>query len=122
MKTTTMIKSLTFSAALAVAAPGYATDWNAFNCGDGWGPIKAEAPSYPLRARQKGIEGSIIMSFNVTPNGEVTDIRVAESTGTAFIRSATRAVESYQFPPCVSEGLARPVENVSVKYDFNLEG
>lgn len=121
MKPKTLIKTLACGAALLVAAPGYATDWATFNCGEGWGPIKKEAPAYPRRARQKGIEGSIVMSFNVSPSGEVTDIRVAETTGTAFIRSATRAVESYQFPPCISDGLARTVENVSVKYDFNLE-
>ena len=122
MKLKSALATFATAAALGVSAPGYATDWASFDCGADWGPTKASAPTYPRRALQKGIEGSIVMSFNVSPTGEVTDVRVSETTGNAFIRSATNAVESYEFPPCVTNGLARTVEDVSVRYEFNLEG
>ena len=119
----TFIKACLVSILLMGAGQVYANDWGSYNCGDGWGPTKGEPPAYPRRARQLGITGYIIMSFSVNPDGTVGDIAVKDANpAKAFVRAATRAVESLEFPPCMAGGLATKVSDVSIKYDFNLEG
>ena len=119
----TAVKTLALAGALAFAPASFAADWSDYKCGADWGPTKSQAPSYPRRARERGIEGYIVMSFSVTPEGTVEDIKVAEAENeSAFVRSATRAVESLEFPPCMVNGLATRVNEVSIKYDFNLGG
>lgn len=119
----TSLKILAAIAAFAVAPASFANNWGDYKCGPDWGPTKSEAPSYPRRAQERGIQGYIVMSFSVTTDGKVEDIRVTEAQPErAFVRAATRAVESLEFPPCMNNGLATRVTDVSVKYDFNLEG
>ena len=123
MKAAVLIKLLVISALMLTSITGYAADWAGYNCGPDWGPTKSAAPTYPRRARQMGIEGYIIMNFSISPDGMIEDISVAEAAPSkAFVRSATRAVQAMQFPPCMSNGLATRVTDVSIKYDFNLEG
>lgn len=123
MKTNTFIKACLTTILLVVGSQVHANDWTSYNCGDGWGPTKGEPPTYPRRARQLGIQGYIVMSFSVNADGTVADIAVQEANpAKAFVRAATRAVESLEFPPCMTNGLATKVTDVSIKYDFNLEG
>ena len=106
---------------LASAAPSaWATNWSQLQCGDNWGPKTSVAPVYPRRAMERGKEGSIVMGFSISPEGTVEDITVVEGDK-AFIRTATRAVEQLEFPPCVIDGMATRQANVSIKYDFNLD-
>ena len=123
MKRNILIQTLIFLGLAFSASSGYAADWAGYNCGPGWGPTKSASPTYPRRARQMGIEGYIIMSFSIAPDGTVEDISVTEAEPSrAFIRTATKAIQSLEFPPCMNDGLATRVSGVSIKYDFNLEG
>lgn len=96
-----------------------ARSWDTLQCGDEWGPKSAVAPAYPRRAQERGLEGSVVMGFTINLEGKVEDIEVVEGHS-AFVRSATRAVEKLEFPPCVKDGLATRQANVSIKYDFHL--
>jgi TonB family protein len=61
------------------------------------------------------------MSFAVSANGEVEDIAVVESKPSkVFVRTATRAVSSLEFRPCLHNGLATRQTDLSIKFDFNL--
>ncbi len=123
MKITSLLTVIALGAMLLLSQNTYAGDWTTFDCGPGWGPTKSKAPSYPKRARELGIEGYIVMSFTVTPEGTVEDIAVVDAKPKRpFVRAATRAVSAMEFPPCLENGLATRLTNVSIKYDFNLEG
>ena len=123
MKTPTLIKMIVVSLLVFASPAGFAAKWDSYECGPGWGPTKSSTPTYPRRARQMGVEGYIVMSFSIAPDGSVEDIAVKEAEpAKAFVRSATRAVQSLEFPPCMANGLATRVTDVSIKYDFNLEG
>ena len=123
MKIISLIKATLLGATLMIASNAYAGDWKTFECGAGWAPTRSAAPTYPRRAIERGIEGYIIMTFSITTDGTVEDIAVKEAKPLrSFVRTATRAVSAMEFPPCRLEGLAIKLTDVSIKYDFNLEG
>ena len=66
-------------------------------------------PLYPLGARQRGEEGTVVLETTVTPDGRATMVSVLSSSRFPDLdRAATRAVERAIFNPA-SEG-GHPVE------------
>ena len=61
------------AAMLAFTPPTYAQDWNQYDCGPGWGPISSKAPTYPVRAQKRGIEGYVVMSFTILTDGTIEE-------------------------------------------------
>lgn len=98
-------------------------EWKDLQCGPDWAPIQGEAPVYPNRARARGIEGFIVMSYTITPQGKVTNIAVKEAKpANAFSRVATSALSRMQFPPCIQDGVATQQADVNIRYEFALVG
>ncbi len=71
-------------------------------------PIYRPKPSYPRDARRKGQEGWVLVGFNVTRSGAVSNVRVisAQPRG-VFERQALAAVKRwrYQKQPVVRQGI-----------------
>lgn len=67
-------------------------------------------PHYPFRARRRGIEGEVLLSFVITEAGFVNQVKVlhSEPPGT-FDRFAENAVKMWKFKPAKKDG-----RNVSV--------
>ncbi|MCP3932136.1 MAG: TonB family protein [Bacteroidetes bacterium] len=49
---------------------------------------------YPPRARNKGIEGSVVLRFNVHPDGHLSDFKVLESLGAGCDKEAKRLMKN----------------------------
>jgi len=65
---------------------------------------KVEA-SYPQRALRQRIEGWVELTFTVTANGDVSDIKVIDSQPRReFDREATRALSQWKFKPRITNG------------------
>ena len=65
---------------------------------------KVEA-SYPQRALRQRIEGWVELTFTVTVNGDVTDVKVIDSQPRReFDREATRALSQWKFKPRITNG------------------
>lgn len=79
------------------------------------------APSYPSSARQKGLEGKVILRVEVLENGGVGRIEVATSSGSAVLdQAATQSAKSWFFSPAVKDG--RPVSQwVFIPVRFSLK-
>lgn len=94
----------------------------AFSDGD-YMPIYAAPPMYPSRAMSRGIEGWVVVSFTVTPQGTVIDPVVVEGNpaGT-FDSAALRAVKKFKYKPRVVDGTPIAVPGVSYKFTFKLQG
>jgi TonB family protein len=77
----------------------------------------APRPVYPYEARRGGITGSGIAQLAVDSEvGDVTDARMAQSTGSAILDSATvEALRRWRFKPGVGS-------NVSVPITYTLTG
>ncbi|MBW4664384.1 MAG: TonB family protein [Chroococcus sp. CMT-3BRIN-NPC107] len=75
-------------------------------------------PKYPNSARRRGVEGTTKIKVDVNDKGNVTNVRVAESSGNSDLDAAAiRAARNWKFntPNGAREGL-------SAKVDFAIEG
>jgi TonB family protein len=78
-------------------------------------------PEYPVRARQRGIDGSVEVEFLVTRNGSVSDVRVLDETprGLSFGESAREAIADWRFEPFREND--RPIDHrVRLEVTFDL--
>jgi protein TonB len=66
-------------------------------------------PPYPLSARQRGEEGSVVLETTVTPDGTATQVSIVSSSGFADLdHAAVKALRRAGFHPATEKG--RPVE------------
>lgn len=82
-------------------------------------PSVVEPPRYPNRARSKGIEGYVKLSFSVDERGRVRDIEVADAYPEGvFDRAAKRALKRWRFEGAgeLADGL-----RLSQTFDFTLQ-
>jgi periplasmic protein TonB len=78
-------------------------------------------PSYPDGAAMRGEQGTVVLLVHVQPDGLVSDVEVAKSSGYARLdNSAREAVESWHFLPSVRNG--QPMASVvPVRIVYALE-
>ena len=85
-------------------------------------PLVRIEPDYPMQARQRGLEGWVVLEFTISTAGTVKDVEVvASEPGTIFDRAAVQAVRKWKYNPKVLDG--KPVERpgVKVRLDFEME-
>jgi len=78
-------------------------------------------PVYPWRSRLQGEQGTVLLSARVSERGQVSDVRVVQSSGSEALDEAARtAVKRWTFHPARRDG--RPIEiDVHVPVQFRLE-
>ncbi len=60
--------------------------------------LKKVEPRYPRRAKKRGIEGHVDISFKIRPNGEVFDMKITNSKPAGvFDRAALQALKRWKF-------------------------
>ena len=78
------------------------------------------APKYPVTAQRKGIEGTVVVTFDVLEDGSVTNVRTVSGPPELF-ESVIRAVDSWRFKPALRGG--KPVRySMTKSVTFRLEG
>ena len=83
-------------------------------------PIVQVEPVYPRRAASRGIEGYVVMTLTVTPNGTVKDVVVIEAQPeNMFERAAVEAALKNKYKPKVVDG--RPITVTGVRYRITFE-
>jgi len=85
-------------------------------------PVIRYAPPYPENCRSKGVEGQVLVQFDVTPEGNVINVIVIESPDRCFNRTVIRAVSRWKYPPAYQG--ERPVTRYGVveAFSFRLSG
>jgi protein TonB len=77
--------------------------------------VQAEAPEFPRAAQRREIEGHVVVRYNVSADGAVSDVEVVEATPAGvFERSVMRALESWQY------ATGPGAEGVERRFDFNF--
>lgn len=77
--------------------------------------------AYPNHARENGIEGRVMLSFIVQPNGEITNIKVLQGIGFGCDAEAMRVVsEMPKWNPGMQNGKTLPVQ-LNLPFYFKLE-
>jgi len=74
---------------------------------------------YSEKARRKHVEGVVVLTLVVSPDGKPTDIQVTRSVGSGLDEKAIEAVKQWRFHPAMKDG--NPVEaSIAVEVDFHL--
>ena len=86
-------------------------------------PIFQVPPQYPNRAKQKGIEGWVLVEFTIDEKGEVINPVVlnAQPPG-IFNRSALRTIVKWKFKPKIVNKKAVPKEDNQFLFNYELPG
>ncbi len=78
-----------------------------------------DAP-YPEEALADGVQGSVVLSLTVSPEGTVTEAEIQEPAGYGFDEAAQAAALQFLFAPATLDGNPIPVK-ILYRYDFTLE-
>lgn len=64
------------------------------------------APEYPRKALALGIEGKVVVRYDITPHGRVSNVRIVKAEpNTVFNRSVRRAMRFWQYQPNAARNL-----------------
>ena len=88
------------------------------------GPVVAMMhvqPEYPPSAITRGIEGHVVVAFDVSADGLVHNIRIVGSSHPVFERAALKAAERFRYKPAVVDGVARQSTGLRYRFTFRLE-
>ena len=84
-------------------------------------PIAKDAPDYPERALDKGIQGDCTVSYRVNPQGRVENPQVVGDCHPLFVRPSLTAAKTFRYQPRVVDGQAVAVEGVKNTFHYRIE-
>ena len=84
-------------------------------------PISKQAPDYPQRALDKGIEGDCTVEYAVTPQGKVDNPKVVGNCHPAFIRPSLVAAATFRYQPRMVDGQAVTVPGVRNTFHYKIQ-
>lgn len=84
-------------------------------------PIAKEAPDYPDRALERGIEGDCTVRYRVNASGRVEDPQVVGDCHPLFVRPSLSAARTFRYQPRLVDGRAVPVEDVRNTFHYRIE-
>jgi protein TonB len=88
------------------------------------GPLVAlvrVSPTYPSRAQQSGLEGWVLVEFDVLPSGVVANVRILDSSDRIFENAARNAAERFRFKPRIIGGVAQETNGVQNLFRFQMQ-
>jgi TonB family protein len=84
-------------------------------------PLKLNAPRYPRRAQEKGIEGRVLVEFDVDEGGKAINAKVKWSENEVFDSSVLKSVSSWVFKPALKNGKPILSKGLTHNLTFLLE-
>lgn len=84
-------------------------------------PIAKQAPDYPERALDKGVEGDCSVSYTVTAQGRVDNPQVAGDCHPLFVRPSLAAAKTFRYQPRIIDGHAVAVANVRNTFHYRIQ-
>lgn len=83
-------------------------------------PLVRIEPQYPVRAAERGIQGTCNVRFDVTPDGTPTNVSIVRCDSSMFERASIRAVERWRYQPKVENGVPVARRGVETQFVFQL--
>ncbi len=109
---------------VAAAIPEINADLNigsGFNPDRDAQPLVRIPPQFPDRCQGRAdTEERVSLRFDVTPDGQTTNIEVIDSTNSCFNRAAARSVERWKYQPKIVDNEAQPRRGVQTVIVFQL--
>lgn len=84
-------------------------------------PIAKQAPTYPQRALDKGLEGQCTVRYRVNEQGRVENPEAEPDCHPLFVRPSLNAAKSFRYQPRVIDGRAVAVESVRNTFTYRIE-
>ncbi|WP_434563596.1 energy transducer TonB [Pseudomonas sp. Z4-20] len=84
-------------------------------------PLSKEAPDYPQRALDKGLEGDCTVEYSVTPDGRIDNPKVLDGCHPLFIRPSLAAAQTFRYQPRIVDGKAVTVPAVRNTFHFRIK-
>lgn len=84
-------------------------------------PIAKQAPAYPQRALDKGLEGQCTVRYRVNEQGRVENPEAEPDCHPLFVRPSLNAAKSFRYQPRVIDGRAMAVESVRNTFTYRIE-
>ena len=84
-------------------------------------PLSKQAPDYPQRALDKGLEGDCTVEYSVTPDGQVDSPKVLDGCHPLFIRPSLAAAQTFRYQPRIIEGKAVTVPAVRNTFHYRIK-
>ncbi|WP_417446963.1 energy transducer TonB [Kangiella sp.] len=85
-------------------------------------PLYQAQPNYPMIAASQGIEGWVLLQYDVDTSGTLSNIKVVDAQPRrTFDREAVAALKKWKFKPAMDNGQPMSVKGQTVKIEFNLE-
>ncbi|QVL44853.1 MAG: energy transducer TonB [Methylophilaceae bacterium] len=84
-------------------------------------PVQKDAPAYPTRALDKGIQGACTVRYTVNTEGRVENPQVLDDCHPFFIKPSLTATKSFRYTPRIVDGKAVNVPNVKNTFQYRIE-
>ena len=85
-------------------------------------PLVRVPPQYPPQAAREGIEGFVVLRYDISATGAVMNAEVIDSEPKRiFDRHALKALRKWKFNPMLDNGGAQVQRNQQVRLDFNSQ-
>lgn len=85
-------------------------------------PLVRVEPIYPMFARNQGVEGWVLIKFDIRPSGRTSNIEVVEAHPPGiFNRAAVSAVAKWKYRPRVVSSVATVTRGVTVRLVFSIK-
>jgi len=85
-------------------------------------PVVRVNPKYPIEAARNGIEGWVILAFDISAIGEVVNIKILDSEPKrVFDKAAKQALRKWKYRAKSVDGRPVSQENFTVQLDFNMD-
>lgn len=78
-------------------------------------------PPYPQSCLSRGVEGVVIVEFDVTPEGSVVNPRIIQTPHACFNRTVLNAASKWKYAPAMDNGKPVMRRNVRESIAFKLE-
>ncbi len=75
---------------------------------------------YPQEAKDKGIEGNVVLQLDIDADGKVANVVVVNPAGNGMDEAATTAARQFVFEPALRDGKPVPAR-ILYRYNFTLQ-
>ncbi|MEL6869423.1 MAG: energy transducer TonB [Pseudomonadota bacterium] len=78
-------------------------------------------PIYPRSMMARGVEGSVVVAYDVNAAGRVANARVVSSTHGGFEKAAVDAIQRFRYQPRVVDGQPIATPGLQKQFTFSIE-
>lgn len=78
-------------------------------------------PQYPPPASARGLEGVVVLRFDVNAAGGVENVQLVEASHAVFVPAAIRALQGFRYRPRIVSGEPVATNGLQTAFRFTLE-